>query len=73
MSKNSHFNEITTNPNIIIAMKSKKIFCIALTWMCAIGLWAQVLAGGSVSLPAGSPAGVYAVQIGTLGSTLIRK
>ena len=41
--------------------------------MCAIGLWAQVLAGGSVSLPAGSPAGVYAVQIGTLGSTLIRK
>ena len=31
------------------------------------------IAGGSVSLPAGSPAGVYAVQIGTLGSTLIRK
>ena len=31
------------------------------------------LAGGSVSLPASSPAGVYAVQVGTLGSTLIRK
>ena len=31
--------------------------------------WQEV----SVSLPAGSPAGVYAVQIGTLGSTLIRK
>ena len=30
------------------------------------------LASGSVSLPAGSPAGVYAVQVGTLGSTLIR-
>ena len=42
MSKIAHFNEITTDPNIIIAMKSKKIFCLALTWMCAIGLWAQV-------------------------------
>ena len=31
------------------------------------------LMGGSVSLPAASPAGVYAVQVGTLGSTLIRK
>ncbi len=31
------------------------------------------LAGGSITLPAGSPAGVYAVQVGTLGSTLIRK
>lgn len=31
------------------------------------------IAGGSVTLPAASPAGVYAVQIGTLGSTLIRK
>ena len=31
------------------------------------------LSGGSVSLPADSPAGVYAVQVGTLGSTLIRK
>ena len=31
------------------------------------------LLNGSVSLPAGSPAGVYAVQIGTLGSTLVRK
>lgn len=30
------------------------------------------LASGSVTLPAGSPAGVYAVQVGTLGSTLIR-
>ena len=30
------------------------------------------LANGSVSLPAGSPAGVYAVQVGKLGSTLIR-
>ncbi|MBR5396203.1 MAG: T9SS type A sorting domain-containing protein [Bacteroidaceae bacterium] len=33
---------------------------------------AAPLANGSVSLPAGSPAGVYAVQVGTLGSTLIR-
>ena len=31
------------------------------------------LTGGCVSLPAASPAGVYAVQVGTLGSTLIRK
>jgi len=31
-----------------------------------------LLADGRVSLPAGSPAGVYAVQVGTLGSTLIR-
>lgn len=31
------------------------------------------LTGGSVTLPADSPAGVYAVQVGTLGSTLIRK
>ena len=30
------------------------------------------LSEGSVSLPVGSPAGVYAVQVGTLGSTLIR-
>ena len=30
------------------------------------------LAGGSISLPADSPAGVYAVQVGKLGSTLIR-
>ena len=30
------------------------------------------LAGGSVSLPADSPAGVYAVQVGKIGSTLIR-
>ena len=30
------------------------------------------LAGGSVSLPAGSPAGIYAVQVGKIGSTLIR-
>ena len=30
------------------------------------------LTEGSVSLPIGSPAGVYAVQVGTLGSTLIR-
>ena len=30
------------------------------------------LTRGSVGLPAGSPAGVYAVQVGTLGSTLIR-
>jgi hypothetical protein len=34
---------------------------------------AAPLMGGSVSLPVGSPAGVYAVQVGTLGSTLIRK
>ena len=32
-----------------------------------------LLADGRVSLPANSPAGVYAVQVGTLGSTLIRK
>lgn len=32
-----------------------------------------LLVNGSVSLPADSPAGVYAVQVGTLGSTLIRK
>lgn len=31
------------------------------------------LNGGSVSLPTSCPAGVYAVQIGNLGSTLIRK
>ena len=31
-----------------------------------------LLAGGSVSLPADSPAGVYAVQVGKIGSTLIR-
>ena len=31
------------------------------------------LVNGSVSLPADSPSGVYAVQVGTLGSTLIRK
>ena len=31
------------------------------------------LSGGSVKLPAESPAGVYAVQVGKLGSTLIRK
>ena len=31
------------------------------------------LVNGSVSLPSSSPAGVYAVQVGTLGSTLIRK
>lgn len=30
------------------------------------------LTDGCVSLPLGSPAGVYAVQVGTLGSTLIR-
>ena len=30
------------------------------------------LTEGSVSLPVGCPAGVYAVQVGTLGSTLIR-
>lgn len=30
------------------------------------------LSGSSVSLPADSPAGVYAVQVGKLGSTLIR-
>ena len=30
------------------------------------------LAGGCVTLPADSPAGVYAVQVGKLGSTLIR-
>ena len=30
------------------------------------------ISSGSVSLPAGSPAGVYAVQVGKLGSTLIR-
>ena len=30
------------------------------------------LSEGSVSLPVGCPAGVYAVQVGTLGSTLIR-
>lgn len=34
---------------------------------------AAPLMRGSVSLPVGSPAGVYAVQVGTLGSTLIRK
>ena len=34
---------------------------------------AAPLMGGNVSLPVGSPAGVYAVQVGTLGSTLIRK
>ena len=33
---------------------------------------AAPLANGSVSLPAGSPAGIYAVQVGKLGSTLIR-
>ena len=31
------------------------------------------LTGGSITLPATTPAGVYAVQVGTLGSTLIRK
>ena len=31
------------------------------------------LVDGRVSLPVDSPAGVYAVQVGTLGSTLIRK
>ena len=31
------------------------------------------LVNGSVSLPSSTPAGVYAVQVGTLGSTLIRK
>ena len=31
------------------------------------------LVNGSVCLPADSPAGVYAVQVGNLGSTLIRK
>ena len=30
------------------------------------------LTDGSVGLPVGSPAGVYAVQVGSLGSTLIR-
>ena len=30
------------------------------------------LAGGSVSLPVGIPSSVYAVQVGTMGSTLIR-
>ena len=30
------------------------------------------LANGRVSLPADSPAGIYAVQVGKLGSTLIR-
>jgi len=30
------------------------------------------LSEGRVSLPVGCPAGVYAVQVGTLGSTLIR-
>ena len=33
---------------------------------------AAPLANGCVSLPASSPAGVYAVQVGKLGSTLIR-
>ena len=36
---------------MIIMMKSKKIFCLALAWMCAIGLWAQVFAGGSKMSP----------------------
>ena len=31
------------------------------------------LVGGCVSLPAASPAGIYAVQVGSLGSSLIRK
>ena len=31
------------------------------------------LSGGSITLPDPTPAGVYAVQVGTLGSTLIRK
>ena len=33
---------------------------------------AAPLASGCVTLPAGTPAGVYAVQVGKLGSTLIR-
>ena len=31
------------------------------------------LANGSINLPSGLPTGVYAVQVGKLGSTLIRK
>ena len=33
----------------------------------------SLLVDGRVSLPADIPVGVYAVQVGTLGSTLIRK
>ena len=32
-----------------------------------------VISGGSVSLPETATAGLYAIQVGTLGSTLIRK